>query len=108
MKHLRLAVNNIKSALYYCHTGARQTTEKLVHFYMLITLKHKSVVEKFVKNAFMVKNTHLLNGHMLLVHIGIASLRQFQCVPTTCVTEIKETYFEIYIYQESYPLALPL
>ena len=31
----------------------------------------------------MVKNTHLLNGHMLLVHIGIASLRQLQCVPTT-------------------------
>ena len=24
------------------------------------------------------------------------------------VTEIKETYFEIYIYQESCPLALPL
>ena len=54
---------------------------------MLITLKHK-VVEKFVKTCFMVKNTHLLNGHMLKVHIGIASMRQFQCVPTTYVTEI--------------------
>ena len=43
----------------------------------------------------MVKNTHLLNGHMLYVHIGIASLRKFQYVPTTYVTEIKETYFEI-------------
>ena len=39
----------------------------------------------------MVKNTNLLNGHMLYVHIGIASMRQFQCVPTTYVTEIKET-----------------
>ena len=39
---------------------------------------------------------------------GIASMRQFQCVPTTYVTEIKETYFEIYIYRESFPLALPL
>ena len=45
---------------------------------------------------------------MLSVHIGIASMRQFQCVPTTYVTEINETYFEIYIYQESGPLALPL
>ena len=36
----------------------------------------------------MLKYTHLLNGHMLKVHIGIAY-----------VTEIKETYFEIYTNQ---------
>ena len=35
-------------------------------------------------------------------------MRQFQCVPTAYVTEISETYFEIYIKQVSYPLALPL
>ena len=36
-------------------------------------------------------------------------MRQFQCVPTTYVTEIKEIYFEIYTYQESScPLALPI
>ena len=29
-------------------------------------------------------------------------LRQFQCVPTTYVTEIKETYFEI--YTKNYPV----
>ena len=29
-----------------------------------------------------------------------------ECVPTTYVTEIKETYFEIYTKQESCPLAL--
>ena len=56
----------------------------------------------------MMKNTHLLNGHMLWVHIGIASMRQIQCVPTTYVTENMETYFEIYIYQDACPLALPL
>ena len=33
-------------------------------------------------------------------------MRQFQCVPTTYVTEITETYFEIFIYQKSCPLAL--
>ena len=38
---------------------------------------------------------------MLQVHIGIASMRQFQCVPTTYVTKIKETYFEIYTKQVS-------
>ena len=53
----------------------------------------------------MVKNPHLLNGHMLKVHIGIASMRQFQCVPTTYVTEIKKTHFEIYTKQVSCPLA---
>ena len=35
------------------------------------------------------------------MHLGIA-------VPTTYATEIRNTYFEIYIYQESCPLALPL
>ena len=45
------------------------TAQKLVHYYMLITLKHKKVVEKFVKNPFMVKNTNLLNRHILYVHI---------------------------------------
>ena len=44
----------------------------------------------------MVKSTHLLNGYMLNVHIG---MRQFQFVPTTYLTEIKETYFEIYTKQ---------
>ena len=38
------------------------------------------------------------------MHIGIVSLRQFQCVPTTYVTEIKEAYFEIYTEQVSCPL----
>ena len=36
---------------------------------MLITLKHKKVVEKFVENLFMLKDTNLLNGHILYVHI---------------------------------------
>ena len=53
----------------------------------------------------MMKNTHLLNGHMLKVYIGIASMRQSQCVPTTYKSEIKEAYFEIYTKQASCPLA---
>ena len=59
-----------------------------------------------MKNLFMVKKTHLFtNGHMLQVHIGIASMMLFQCVPTAYITEIKETYFEIYTEQVSFPLA---
>ena len=45
---------------------------------------------------------------MLQVHIGIPSMRQFQCVPTTYATEIKATYFEIMTLQVSRPLTLPL
>ena len=53
----------------------------------------------------MVKNTLLLNGHMLKVHIGIASMRQFQYVPTTYITEIKETCLgNLYTKQVSCPL----
>ena len=47
-------------AVYYCHPRAHQTTQILVHFYMLITLKHLKVVEKFVQKVYG-KNTHLLN-----------------------------------------------
>ena len=39
------------------------------------------------------------------MYIEIASMRQFQCVPTTYVTEIKETYFEIHTKQGACPLA---
>ena len=53
----------------------------------------------------MVKNIHLLNELMLYVHIGIASMRQFQCAPTTYATEIKETFFETYTKQVACPLA---
>ena len=36
-------------------------------------------------------------------------MRQFQCVPTAYVTENKEeNYLEIYIFQVSCPLSLPL
>ena len=52
----------------------------------------------------MVKNAYLLNGHMLWVHIGIASMRQFQSAPTTYATGIKETFFETYTKQVSCPL----
>ena len=31
---------------------------------------------------------------MLKVHIGIAPMRQLQCVPTTHVTEINEIYLK--------------
>ena len=34
-------------------------------------------------------------------NFNIAYMRQFQCVPTTYVTEIKKTYFEIYTKQVS-------
>ena len=37
-------------------------TCSFLHAHLTETLK---VVEKFVKTCFMVKNTHLLNGHML-------------------------------------------
>ena len=70
-----------------------------LHKNMFITLKHTNIVEKVVKK-FTVKNTRLLNWYLLLVHIGIALIRQFQCVTITYVTKIKETYFEIYTYQD--------
>ena len=38
------------------------------------------------------------------MHCKIASMRQFQCVPITYVTEINETYFEIYTKQVSCPV----
>ena len=41
-------------------------------------------------------------------HVKFASTGQFQCVPITYVTEIKETYFEIYTKHVSCPLVFLL
>ena len=68
--------------------NANLTTQNLVHFYMLITLKHKSSWE-VCENQFYGKNTHLLNEHMFRCTLELPLF-----VPTTYVTEIKETYFD--------------
>ena len=109
MKHLRLAVNNIKLAIYHCHPGACQTTQKPVHFYLLITLKHKKVVEKFVKKKLFygekhsfIEWTYVVGAHWSCLYEVIPMCYN---VPTTYVTEIKEIYFEIYSKQVSCPLA---
>ena len=50
-----------------------------------------------VKNSF-IEKTYVVGTHW-----------QFQCAPTTYVTENKEeNYLEIYIFQVSCPLSLPL
>ena len=55
----------------------------------------------------MVKNSYIEKTYCLLkVHTGIASKRQFQCVPTTYITENKEeNNLEMYIFQVSSPLS---
>ena len=62
----------------------------------------KIIVEKFVKTVYGEKHSFTELTYIAGSH--------WNCLiePTTYVTEIKETYFEIYIYQESCPLAFPL
>ena len=72
-----------------------------LHKYFSITLKHKTIVEKFVKKVYDEKHSFI---EVVYVHIGIASVRHFQYVQITYVTKIKKSYFEIYIYQEPCPL----
>ena len=62
---------------------------------MLITLKHKKVVEKFMKKVNGEKHSFIELVYMI-------------CCRCTYVTENDETYFKIYTYQESCPLVLPL
>ena len=40
-----------------------------------------------------------------LVFAFVIRMGQFQCVPTTYFTDIKETYFEMYTKQVACPLA---
>ena len=52
-----------------------------------------------VRNSFIEKT-------FCKVHIEVASMRQFHCVPATYITENKEdNYLEIYIFQVSCPLS---
>ena len=55
-----------------------------------------------VKSSFIEKTYYVVATHWN------ASMRQFQCVATTYVTENKENFLEIYIFQVSCPLTLPL
>ena len=65
----------------------------ILHAYFIETLER---VKKLVKKM-MVKSSNPLKRHMLSVHIGVASLRQFQFVETTILLgKNKETHFEIY------------
>ena len=114
-------LNNMKLVIYYWHPGACEATQILVHFYMLITLKHKSSWEvcepvlcwkhsfiewTYVVCAQCVPTTYVTEIKETYFEICLyQSMRQFQCVPTAYVTEIKETYFEIYTKQVSCPLA---
>ena len=61
------AVRGPKLAIYFCHPGACQTAQKLVHFYMLITLKHKKVVEKFIEWTY-VEWTYVVCAHWNCLH----------------------------------------
>ena len=78
---------------------------KLVHFYMLITVyteTKKKIVEKFVNNLFYGENTHLLYGHMLYVHIGIASMRRFKHLKLPISIKIPVTIWQIvHIYMKA-------
>ena len=56
----------------------------------------------------MAKNSFYEKTYVKITH-WIASMRQFQYVPTTYVTENQEeNYLEIFIFQVSCPLSLPL
>ena len=72
-------MNNIKLAVYYCHPGTCQTTQKkLVRFYIIITLKHKKVVKTFVKTLFYDKKKHsfIELTYVVGTHWNCLSMRQ--------------------------------
>ena len=57
----------------------------------------------------MVKNSFIEKTYVVGTLWNCFTMRQFQCVPTTYVTEHKEeNYLEIYMFQVSCPLSLPL
>ena len=70
---------------------------------LLISMKHLKVVGKFVKTLFYGDRHSLIEWPYV-----VGAHWQFQCVPTSYVTEIKETYFEIYTKQVSCLLAVSL
>ena len=75
---------------------------------MLITLKHKKIAESLGKKVYgekhsFIKLTYVEGAHWNCLIEAIPMCTTY----ISYVIEIKETYFEIYIYQESCPLALP-
>ena len=68
------------------------------------------VVENLFKKKLMVKNSFIEKTYVVSIHWNcLKEAILFQCVPTTYATENKEeNYLEIYIFQISCPLSLPL
>ena len=108
MKHLKISCQKHKIDSLLLSFRCMTNYMKVVHCYMLISLNKCKCLRICLKKSLWWK-TLLLKRQMLYVHNGIASMRQFQCVPTKYVTENKEeNYLEIYIFQVSCPLSLPL
>ena len=63
------------------------------------------VVEKLMKTLLYSEKHSVIEWTYVVGALGIASMRQFECVPTAYVTEVKETYFDIFTKQVSCPLA---
>ena len=63
---------------------------------------------KAKKKNSLIELAYAIGAHWNYLNEGITLMRQFQCLPTTHVTEIKEIYFEIYTKQVSCQFALPL
>ena len=76
------------------------------HFFESMKVVETLLKTLMLKNSF-IEKTYVVATHRNCLY-GIASMRQFQCVPTTYVTENKESsYFklEIYILPVSGPLS---
>ena len=92
--HSNEAVNNIKLTVYYCHPGPSQTTQKCVHFYMLIIiLKHKKVVEVCEKKVYSEKQSFIELAYVTYV-VGAHWNCLYEAIPmcTNNICYLKLTY----------------
>ena len=67
-----------------------------------------NVVETLFEKKLMEKNSFIENTYVVGIHFGIASMRQFKYVPTTYVTENKETSLKLHLNPVPCPLSLPI
>ena len=107
MKHLVISCQKHKVGcllLSFRYITNFLKTCSFLHAHFTETIK---VVENVFKRAYG-KKLILIKKTNVEVQIGISSMRQFRCVPTTYVTENKENDFENYTYQVACPLSLPL
>ena len=108
MKHLAISCQKHKIGSLLLSSRCMTNYMKTCSFLHAHFAETNKVVDNLFEKSLWCKKNSFISNRVLWVHIGIAYMKQFQCVPSAYATENKDNYLEIYTYQVPCPLSQSL